>query len=929
MAGKRQFLGTKEENKKAFEDFKNDFYEGNIITDQVSKLLDKSIYDESDDAPKNWRFTQNNKKSDINWQRITNLPTGIIGDSDLYRSNERMQNLLCGEHTLQHRLAFLMLRQNKYTGLYFGASSEKGGNQVPIQLRENIQLNLMGARMEFVPDDYYNGIEYKLDKLPYCGVITGQPSLRLDEKENPIQSLDRLTSGIINFEDGKERDYALLVISQPINDTETKNIIKRMQNIKSSLHEFAAYNESRGISEGSNYGKSTGGNLSFSGGVFGLVMTAAGILSGGGVLGGILAAGAAVGALGQVGNQASGITGSLNLGISKSIFSSESTGHSNNVTKEHINYTVKYCEDLLDKAVKRLEQGRNLGFWNTGIYVLGDSPETVDLVMAELRSVYAGENTYQEPIRTFNFYNSQDVRYYIDSCQLLPLPQTADSFEETKMIRESAAENSEDGSWHSFGEVYQYMSTPMNTQELSIVMSLPKKDVAGIHIKRDAVEFATNPPKASKNIRSIDLGKILDMGASTNHSYYLDIDQLNRHGLIVGLNGGGKSVTSKSILAGMIKNKIPFMIIDPVKTDYALWADEYNRMHKNDPDFKPIKIIAPGLKSLSGVETKLFPLKMNPFKPCAAKGAKLDMQGHIGSLLGLLNKTMAMGDFLPMLLEEAIFDFIEIQLHGDYAERSDVDFDEIKDTDYPKLSGLIDEGGVLDRILEERHYSKENTDNFRAAITTRINSLTRGWKKDFFEADISTPPEELFESNVVICLAGVTNNSDKSFFMSLLLNAASEYRISRYQYDEEYRNTVIEGRKKYNGNYLAHYTVVEEAHRILQVPNAISSDADPQAAAAEKFCEMLSEIREPGEGLMIIDQYPSRLIADSIKNTNLKIIHRLQAADDREAMAGCMSLNPTQSMLLASLKKGDAVINSEQDDAAMWLHINMIKAKDI
>lgn len=925
MAGKKkQFLGTTEENKKAFEDFKRSFFEDDTLTELVSECLDKSFYENSEEKPKSWRFKQNIKTSNVQWQRITNLPTGIIGDSDLYRSNERMQNLLCSEHSLQHTLNFLMLRQNKYTGLYFGATSEDGGNQVPMQLRENVQLNLMGARMEFVPDDY-SGIEYRLDKLPYCGVITGQPSLRSNEKENPLQSLDRLTSGIINYEDAKERDYALLVVAQPVSDRETKETINKMHSVKSSLHEFAAFNETMGLSEGASYGGSTSGNLSFSGGILGLALTAAGILGGGGLLGGIIAAGATVGALGQMGNQMAGVTGNLSAGISKSIFSTRSSSLNNSGTREHVNYAVKYCEELIDKAIKRLEQGRNLGFWNTGIYVLGDSSQTVDIVMAELRSIYAGENTYQEPIRTFNFYNSQDVRYYADNFQLLPNPIEPDNFEESNMIREAVASESKDGCWHVFGKMYEYMSTPMNTEELSIVMSLPKKDVAGIHIKRDAVEFATNPPVMKKDTRKIELGEILDMGASTNHSYFLDIDQLNRHGIIVGLNGGGKSVTSRAILKGMLDNDVPFMIIDPVKTDYVFWADHYNKVHKNDPGFKPIKIIAPGLKSINGIETELFPLKMNPFKPCAAKGVKLDMQGHIGNLLSLLNKTMAMGSFLPMLLEEAVFAYIESALGGDYAERSDIDYDEIDERNYPKLSGLVgNENSVVDRILEERRYSKENTDNFRAAITTRINSLTRGWKKDFFESDVSTAPEEIFESNVVVCLAGITNNSDKSFFMSLLLNAASEYRISRYQYDEEYRNTVVNGRKKYNGNYLAHYTVVEEAHRILQVPSVLASDADPQAAAAEKFCEMLSEIRESGEGLMIIDQYPSRLVADAIKNTNLKIIHRLQAADDRESMAGCISLNSTQSNMLASLKKGDAVINSEQDDSAMWLHINMV-----
>ncbi len=897
----------------AFMRFSDTFSQGDFIADAVYSILDKSMYEDSDEDPRRWVFPQNIKKTNVNWQKITNLPNGTVGKEDAYRTNERIQNFLCSEHALKHTVNFLMLRQEKYTGLYIGAASKQGGAHIPQQLRENMQLNMPGARFEAVASgelgdkEYSKSVEYKISKLPYCGVITGQPSIRSDEKENPIQTLDRLATGIINFKDNTERDYALLAISEPVSDAEVKRLILKMQSLKSALHEFAAFNESMSVNKSTTKGESR----SFSGELGALVLTAGGMLGG-------LTGGLSLGAASMI----NFIAQSLGVSMTRETNFSETMGEYHSGSKEHVNFAVKYCETLLDKAIKRMEQGRNLGFWNTGIYVLGDSPETVDLVMAELRSVYSGDETYQEPIRTFNFGDSLDARYYANNLQLLAFPVESARSREAFEIRDISENIYDDGTWHIFGEIYQYMSTPMTTEELSIVMSLPRKDVPGLHIKKDAVEFATNPPSADYQMRSIMFGEIQDMGAPTGHIYNLDLDQLNRHGALFGLNGGGKTVTSKRILKGMLKNGIPFMVIDPVKTDYAFWADEYNQKHKDEPNFKPIRIYAPGLSSIPSLHTPLSKLSMNPFQPYGANGAPLNMQGHISSLLGLLNKTMAMGDFLPMLLEEAVVQYLEASMEPGIAEESELDPKKIDEYGgYPQLSGLVKKNGVVDRILNDRNYSTENTQNFRAAIQTRINSLTRGWKREFFESESSTAPDELFENSCVICLAGVTNNSDKSFFMSLLLQAASEYRQSMYQYDIKYRERVKKGRNEHGGNYLAHYTVVEEAHRILQVPSSIASDADPQAAAAEKFCEMLSEIREPGEGLMIIDQYPSRLVADAIKNTNLKIIHRLQAIDDREAMAGCMSLNDMQSRLLATLKKGDAVICSEQDESAMWLHI--------
>jgi DNA helicase HerA-like ATPase len=87
------------------------------------------------------------------------------------------------------------------------------------------------------------------------------------------------------------------------------------------------------------------------------------------------------------------------------------------------------------------------------------------------------------------------------------------------------------------------------------------------------------------------------------------------------------------------------------------------------------------------------------------------------------------------------------------------------------------------------------------------------------------------------------------------------------------------------------------------------------------FANILSEIRAYGEGLLIADQVPARLVPDAIKNTNLKIVHRLVAADDREAMSACMTLTPEQSAIINRLRLGQAIIYGEQADMASWVQI--------
>ena len=77
--------------------------------------------------------------------------------------------------------------------------------------------------------------------------------------------------------------------------------------------------------------------------------------------------------------------------------------------------------------------------------------------------------------------------------------------------------------------------------------------------------------------------------------------------------------------------------------------------------------------------------------------------------------------------------------------------------------------------------------------------------------------------------------------------------------------------------------MVEEAHRLLtNVPRNIDQEqADPRGKAVETFTNLLSEIRAYNQGVIIADQIPGRLAPDVLKNTNLKVAHRIVSGEDR------------------------------------------------
>jgi hypothetical protein len=138
----------------------------------------------------------------------------------------------------------------------------------------------------------------------------------------------------------------------------------------------------------------------------------------------------------------------------------------------------------------------------------------------------------------------------------------------------------------------------------------------------------------------------------------------------------------------------------------------------------------------------------------------------------------------------------------------------------------------------------------------------------------------------------------------------------------EYRQAQHEAAGSPESSELRHLAIFEEAHRILRTsPGVVQGTANPQAKMAEMFADILAEIRAYGQGMAIIDQVPAKLIPDAIKNTNLKIIHRLVASDDRDAMASALALTEDQAKVIARLKVGQAIVSGIQDDMASWVQI--------
>ncbi len=220
----------------------------------------------------------------------------------------------------------------------------------------------------------------------------------------------------------------------------------------------------------------------------------------------------------------------------------------------------------------------------------------------------------------------------------------------------------------------------------------------------------------------------------------------------------------------------------------------------------------------------------------------------------------------------------------------------------PAYPGLEDLQATALAVVSEVGYGREVADNVRGFVTVRIGSLRMGTAGRFLGGGHPLDFGQLLSSNVVLEIEDAGDDRDKAFLMGAVLIRLTEHLRLRQR---------AEGSAA--GPGLRHLTVIEEAHRLLRLPPPGTGNG-PAAQAVEMFADLLAEVRAYGEGLVIVEQIPAKLIPDAIKNTAVKVVHRLPAADDREAVGATMNLTPSQSQYLVTLGPGDAAVHADGMD---------------
>jgi len=785
-------------------------------------------------------------------------------------------------------------------------SSFNGKFAYVIESDENDVSLYLGGEQKFLKDSFegiYGGSETEfasvnLENMPHTKAMLGIPSLKKDSQKEFKQNLERIIYPL----QGKK--FRIVLVAESFNLNDINLIIDNYRRLKDEIHKLAkqtrneshsnsktegfsfssstteGYSDSISITEGESYSKSdktTKSKIASSG--IGTIL--------GGVIGGTIgliegplgaAAGAAVG--GAIGNTVSGWfaneTETYTTNSSKSTSTSKnfSTTLSNTknysenksrtigISFEEINSNAKYIEELIDKYIKRYQKGITNGMWRYALYIQAEDDYTLNSLATTIKSVYSGENSFFEPIRF-----TEKINIDINKFPII-------EFKSNHIIHKSFA---------SF-------TTPINTEELSIISSLPKNDIDGIKVSKiSSYGLTTN------TTNGIPLGVVLNKKKALNRKFLINKDTLSSHMFISGITGAGKSNTIKLLLKNIYEEyKIPFLVLEPAKSEYKNLLNE----------IKELQYFAPGADEI---------FKLNPFI-FDTNNPNITLFKHIDMLKSVFNAAFPMYASMPYLLEEAIIKIYEekgwnihTQTNKYLPHSQTIPYDK-KYFLFPTMNDLLKK---IDEIVSSFGYHIDLESNLKAALTTRIRNLTVGTKGNIFNSLFSLSDEDLFSKPTIIELSNITNDEEKTFIMALLLNKLYFYIMNK------------------QSNELKHITVIEEAHRLLPNINLNTSleESSSKAFAVETFTNILAEVRAFGEGLIIADQIPSKLNPDVIKNTNTKIIHRLTSMDDRNLVGNNINLNKNQILDLAELKVSEGIVHNKDLHQPFLVKINRYNEK--
>lgn len=430
-----------------------------------------------------------------------------------------------------------------------------------------------------------------------------------------------------------------------------------------------------------------------------------------------------------------------------------------------------------------------------------------------------------------------------------------------------------------FAAYLKRMPYLLSLDEAATFFKLPLYEESMFALKNDAI-YQTHEQFADEVVdgSGIVFGEATANGAKVSvgcpESYFA------KHAMIVGSPGSGKTTFSVGLLLQFYKKKIPFLAIEPTKSEYRAMIDV----------IPELQIFTPGKNHVS-------PFILNPFIP--PRGIRVEQ--YIPSLASAFKAAFSM----PNPLDIAFLKSIK-ECYLQYGWK-----------DY---SVVGDKGTSVFGLYEFILFFKEKIKNIYSDPTVRGRMESAGvlrlsnlieQNSNIYDTVNSISIEDMLTKPTVLELNAIENSEQKALLMALILIMVCVYTYNHQAGDGELKNILL----------------IDEAHVLLgNNRNVLNSEnkADSEGAAVRALEDMIAAIRSYGTGIIIADQSAVSIGRRIVANTDIKVAFRLVESAEKEIIADSSNMGAKEKEQLSRLESGEAFVYHHKLSTAQ-----MIRSEDI